>query len=170
MKKHMMHSFLLVVSMLLVVACGTDTKENPPQADGPYAFFNATTPLTITENAGGGCTSSTCTSSSVTSDSNSTNIEVQLLKYGFAEPGQSIQMLPFDSRYGAVTNIVVETDENGFAIFEYTPPTGNEYNAIRGQSITIQAVYLDGEDGTVTTTSSSAPDIILIQDFVLQFQ
>ena len=156
MKKNIMYGVLLLVSIVLFTACGTDQKENPPQPDGPYSFFNATTPLEIKR---------------VVVDENGTignyTIAVQLLKNGLVEPGEIVEMLPFDLKYGFVTNIVVSTGANGYAVFTYVPP--ENYSDVIGQDITIQAVYLDS---TVTnvTSDTSAPTILLTQDFVLQFR
>ena len=155
MKKNIMYGFLLFVAIVLFTACGTDNKENPPQPDGPYSFFNASTPVVVTPPI---------------TDVNGTvlgadyNLSVQLLEYDLVKSGETIQMKSFPMQYGFVTNQIVLTDENGRATFIYNAPTGNDYNAIRGQDITIQAVYLDA------TSTSTTPDILLTQDFVLQFR
>ena len=160
MKKNIIYSFILVLTVALVTACGTNSKENPPVSEGPYAFFNATTPLKITKP----------TEVNGTIVGNDFNVSVQLLKNGLVEAGASIQMKPFDFRYGSVKDSVVDTDQNGIAKFDYVAPTGSEYNAIRGQDITIEAVFLDPDNQASTTTSSSTPSILLTQEFVLQFR
>lgn len=159
MKKNIMYGFLLLVSIALFTACGTDQKENPPQPDGPYSFFNATTPIEIKR--------AVVDENGTTIENGTYTIAVQLLKNGLVESGEIVQMLPFDLKYGFVTNIVVSTGENGYAVFTYVPP--ENYSNVIGQDITIQAVYLDS---TVTnvTSDTSAPTILLTQDFVLQFR
>ena len=160
MTRHLIQSFLLAFSLLLVVACGTDNKENPPEPDGPYAFFDATTPLKVTKPS---------------EDENGTisgddyNISVVLQEYNLASVGEIVTMRPFASAYGFITNSSVVTDSTGRASFSYTAPTGEDFDAVRGQDITIQAIYADSEVLT-TSTSTSAPDILLTQDFVLQFR
>ena len=158
MKK--IYSLVLVFFVLVLTACGTDTKENPPEPDGPYSFFNATTPLKV---------------STPSVDSNGTviggtyEIKLQLLEFGLAKSGESIQIKPFDAKYGFVTNTIETTDNNGFATFTYNAP--EKYNDVRGQDITIEAIYLDPESQVSTTsTGPTKPKILLTQDFVLQFR
>lgn len=161
MKKNIIYSLILVLSVALVTACGTNSKENPPAPDGPYAFFNATTPLKITKPS----------ETNGTVSGGDYNISVQLVKDGLVDAGRSVQMKPFDFRYGSVLNSVVDTDVNGNAVFKYKAPTASNYDSIRGQDITIQAVFLDPDTGVSTTTSStSTSSILLTQDFVLQFR
>ena len=161
MKRHMIHSFLLVVSVLLLAACGTDNKENPPEADGPYSFFDATTPLTITkpsEDANGTVTGGDY------------NISVVLREFELPSFGEVVTMKPFSSAYGFLENSYVDTDLNGRAIFAYTAPTGKDFDAVRGQDVTIQAVYADSNVIETASTDPVAPDILLTQDFILQFR
>ena len=158
MKK--IYSLVLLFFVLVLTACGTDTKENPPEPDGPYSFFNATTPLKITaptENNG-------------TIIGNTYEIKVQLLEFGLAKSGESIQMKPFDVKYGFVTNAIESTDKNGFATFTYNSP--ENYSQVRGQDVTIEAIYLDPNSDTNTTGNSgpTQPNILLTQEFVLQFR
>lgn len=160
MKKNIIYSVILVLTVALLTACGTNSKENPPDPVGPYAFFNATTPLKITKPS----------EVNGTITGNDYNVSVQLLKNGLVEAGQSIQMKPFDFRYGSVKASVVDTDQNGVANFDYEAPTGSAYDAIRGQDITIEAVYLDPDEQVSTTSSSATPSILLTQEFVLQFR
>ena len=145
-------SFIVTLAVILLTACGTDSKENPPAPEGPYKFYNATTPLVITAPIE---INGTITGSEYA-------ISVQLLYYDFVKPGETIEMRSFDYKYGFITNTVVDTDENGRAIFIYNAP--EDFNALRGQDITIQAVYFD------STSISTTPDILLTQDFVLQFR
>ncbi len=182
MKRKVIYNFILaVVSMFLVVGCGSNSKENPiaPVAPaGPYSFFNATTPVIVKKRVviiDNNCTSNTCIDNSETSsESGSANISVQLLKFGLAEPGQTVQMKPFDYRYGRILNMVVDTDESGYAIFEYVAPEGNDYNAIIGQDVIIQAIFLappeEDEEVDEDEDEDGAPEVVLTQDFLLQFR
>jgi len=160
MKKNIIYTLLFIVTVGLLTACGSDSKENPPEPEGPYAFFNATTPVKITKP----------TEVNGTIAGNDFNVSVQLLKNGLVEPGQPIQMKPFDFRYGSVKDSVVDTDQNGIAKFDYESPTGSAYDAIRGQDITIEAVFLDPDSQVSTTSSTSTPSVLLTQEFVLQFR
>ena len=47
MKQNKLYGLILAISVLMFSGCN-DTKENPPVPDGPYSFFNATTPVKIT--------------------------------------------------------------------------------------------------------------------------
>ncbi|WP_309498096.1 hypothetical protein [Sulfurovum sp.] len=151
MKRNKLYSLILAISVLIFTGCN-DTKENPAAPTGPYAFINATTPLTIYKY--------------------SKEISVTLVKYGLAEVGQTVQMLPFNSKYGEIVNLVVETDENGKAVFQYIPPESSDRKEIIGQDITITAVFEDPSDdsGDVYVDPDAAPVIILTQDFLLQFR
>ena len=163
MEKNIMYNFVLLVSIILFTACGTDQKENPSEPDGPYSFFDASTPLRITKSS---------TDANGTVIGGDYNITVRLLEFNLAKAGEFVQMKPFSSAYGFVTETVVTTDESGTAKFIFNPPMGNDYNAIRGQDITIQAIYLSSQEALATTESTdpTPPDILLTQDFVLQFR
>jgi len=156
MKKNIIYSFIMMFVVVLFTACGSDNKENPPKPDSPYNFFNATTPLKIKK---------------LDVDKNGTiindgyTVAVQLLKDGLVESAEIIQMLPFNLEYGFVTDMVVTTGTNGYAVFTYYPP--ENYATVIGQDITIQAVFLDPE---ATVSGNVAPEILLTQDFVLQFR
>jgi len=166
MTKTLINGFLVMIVSVFITACGVDDKENPPQAVGPYSFFNATTPITITRSGGSSCTSGSCIDNGISADANTTVIVVQLLKNGIVEPGQTVQMLPFDYKYGFVEELVVTTTTNGYAVFNYQP--AENYDAIIGQDITIHAVFLDPE--AVLTSSTATAKELLRQDFVLQFR
>ncbi len=164
MKK--IYTLVLVLFVLVLTACGTDTKKNSPKSDGPYSFFNATTPITITKSGYTSCSGGSCINNGISFDENSTEIAVQLLKNGIVEPGQVVQMLPFELKYGFVEESVVTTTTNGYAVFVYHP--AENYDAIIGQDITVQAVFLDPED--IPTSSTDSAKELLRQDFVLQFR
>ncbi len=164
MKKNIIYNLVVVLTAAFLTACGTDSKENP-QSTGPYSFFNATTPITVTRSGTTSCATSTCVDNNISVDTNIT-IAVQLLKNGVVEPNQVVQMLPFDLKYGFVEDLVVLTTTNGYAVFNYQP--AENYDAIIGQDVTIQAVFLDPE--AVLTSSTDTPKELLRQDFVLQFR
>ena len=163
MKKNIIHGFLLLASIIILTACGTDQKENPPEPDGPYAFIDPTTPLVITKPS---------------VDVNNTiiggdyNISVTLSEFDLPKVNAEITMRPFPTAYGFLAESSVTTDATGRATFFYTAPTGSSFDAVRGQDIVIQAVYLDSTVDPVpeTTTGPTPPDILLTQDFVLQFR
>lgn len=157
--------YLLVICIASLVSCGSNSKKDPiapepPKAVQPYSFFNATTPLTVYREA---------------EDENKTNeykLSVQLLKYNLVAPGVSIQMKPFDNKYGTLEESIVDTDENGMAIFTYYPPEGNNYNLIYGQNISVEAVMLalENENETSSEPEENPPSILLTQSFVLQYR
>jgi len=154
MKHNKIYSLILAISVLIFSGCGNDTKENPPAPEGPYAFINATTPKQITKYASQG-----------------TEISVTLVKYGLAEPGVSLQMLPFDSKYGEVASLLVETDENGKAVWVFKAPEGSDFTDIKGQDITVTVIFEDpSEDVNVVVNPDAPPVILLSQDFLLQFR
>jgi len=158
MKK--IYGLVLVFFMLVFTACGTNTKEDPKNSGGPYSFFNATTPLTITLNR----------DINGTVINTSYDISVQLLEYGLVKAGEIIEMKPFEFQYGFVTNNLVLTDTNGIAKFTYNFP--NDYSKIKGQDIIIQAVYFDPTQIIVNVPNRNPTQrkILLTQDFLLQFR
>jgi len=157
MKQNKLYGLILAISMLIFSGCGNDTKENPPTPTGPYAFSDATTPLNITGQ-----------------DENATEaieISVQLTKYDLGAFGEIVEMKPFPIKYGSLASNIVVTDINGRAVFLYIVPSGSDYNAIRGSTITIQAIFeqpIDPDDNVIID-EDSPPNIILTQDFELTF-
>ena len=164
MKKQIVYIFIFAIAMVLLIACGSDAKENPIQAEKPvavqpYSFFNATTPVIIEKPS----------EINGTVHGNDFNLSVQLLKYGLVEIGASVQMKPFDFKYGSVEASVVDTDENGVATFHYLAPTKSEYNEIKGNNIALQAIFINPNENTSNITNSDVPQVLLIQTFVLEF-
>jgi len=154
MKNNKLYSLILAISVLIFSGCGNDTKENPPAPTGPYAFINATTPKQISRYASAG-----------------TEISVQLVKYGLSEPGQIIQMRPFDSKYGEIDSSFAITDINGKATFMFIAPEGSDFTELKGQDTIITAVFeepLEDKEGYVDL--DAPPVILLTQDFLLQFR
>ena len=153
MKHNKLYAVILAMSVFIFTACN-DTKENPDVPNSVYSFINATTPEKITKYASAG-----------------TEISVQLLKYGLAEPFQIVQMKPFDSRYGEVASSFAVTDINGKATFLFFAPEGSDFEEIRGQNYTITAVFeepLEDKEGFIDP--DAPPVILLTQDFVLEFR
>jgi len=156
MIKNIMYSLVLVIIVALITGCGTNTKENP-DSSGPYSFFNATTPLRI----------STPVDVNGTIVGGTYVVSVELLGYNLPLSAEIINMTPFDSKYGFVTNSVVITDINGKATFQYNVP--DNYSLIRGQDTVIKAVYLDNTVVPNPTGPTNKP-VLLSQEFILQFR
>ena len=154
MKQNKLYSLILALSLLIFSGCGNDTKENPDAPSGPYAFINATTPKQITRFASAG-----------------TEISVQLVKYGLAEPGQLIQMRPFDSKYGEMDISFAITDLNGKATFLFIAPEGSDFTELKGQDTIIRAVFEEPlEDKEGFFDPDAPPVILLTQEFLLEFR
>jgi hypothetical protein len=156
MKKNIFTSFILLLSFALFTACGSNSKQDPEPVAGPYAFFNATTPLTVydyEENNG-------------TVEAGVYEIKVQLLKDGLAYPGQIVNMQPFDYKYGSVYAQTVITDANGYATFYYMVP--EDYSKVKGENYTIEALYLDYE--VDPANPDRAPKVLLRQDFEIRLR
>ncbi len=140
MKKIGLISLLTLLVSVIMIGCGGNSKLDPlaPIVVSPYTFTNASTPLEITE-----------------SDT-AYQISVQLTENGFGYPGQTVMMRPFDRTFGLIESEIVETDDSGWAVFDYLSP--ENLRDVSGQSITLQAVYVDDENISALT-----------QDFVLNF-
>jgi len=136
MKKIGLISLLTLFVTTIMVGCGSNTKQDPLYVS-PYSFINASTPLEITE------------SDAVY------QISVQLIENGFGFPGQTVKMRPFDRTFGLLEFEIVETNVDGWAVFNYLSP--ENLHDVSGQSATLQAIYDDGNGN------------ILAQDFVLNF-
>ncbi len=141
MKKIGLMSLLVFLMSATMIGCGGNSElSTAVSASGSsYAFTNASKPLKITEN------------------DTAYQIRVQLTENGIGSPGQTVIMRPFDSVYGFIESEMVETDADGWAVFDYIPPE-NIHN-VAGQSLTLQAVYSDNENSNK----------LLIQSFVLNF-
>jgi hypothetical protein len=122
---------------VLIVGCGSNSKLDPIGGGSPYAFINASPPIKIEESG------------------KDYNLSVQLIENGFGAPGEEVKMMPFDRKYGVVEPAVVDTDESGWAGFNYTAP--EDLGEVSGQSITIRALFDDGNGS------------VIAQDFVLNF-
>ena len=134
-------SLLIFLTSMIMIGCGgnSDLDTAVPVAGSPYAFTNASKPLEITE------------SDTVY------QISVRLTENGFGYPGQIVKMKPFNRTLGLIESESVETDADGWAVFNYIPP--ESIRDVSGRSLVLQAVYSDNEN-------SSA---LLIQGFVLNF-
>ena len=152
MKKIGVYTILTLFATILMIGCGSNTKQDPlpppppPPPGSSYSFTNASTPLDINE-----------------SDKDY-DLSVQLIDGAFGLPGQTVKMAAFDSNYGIVDPAEVETDDGGWAHFSYHSP--DNIDDISGQSITLQAVMeiYDDEDENRTVPVRS-----ITQDFVLNF-
>ncbi len=152
MKKIGLISLLALLVSAIMIGCGGNSKQDPlpPIVVNPYAFVNASTPLEILE------------SDTVY------QISVQLTEDGFGSPGQTVLMRPFDRTFGLMESETVETDDSGWAVFNYLSP--ENIHDVSGQSVTLQAVFElyddenEGGDDNETVLVGS-----IAQDFVLNF-
>jgi len=93
-----------------------------------YTFYNVMTPVHVTQpNA-------------------SYELKAQLLKNGFAAPGEEVLLKPFDAGYGTVASSSVTTDQNGYAKFVYTSPATLPPE---GTTTFVTMVYADENSSTV---------------------
>ncbi len=95
-----------------------------------YAFFNATTPLVVSET------------------DTPYEMKVQLLKDGLAISGEEVELKPFDSVYGDVSSFKVTTGSDGYAVFNYTSPTRLLPNGTESDPLMI--IYKDENGATIT--------------------
>ncbi len=137
MKKTAIFSLITIFIVSIIAGCGSNTKADPIYVS-PYQFVNASTPIKVDK-----------------ADSDY-NVSVQLVEKGFGFPGQTVKMRPFDSTFGTLALSNVDTDESGWAYFQYHSP--KDLAELKGQSTTIQAVYLNDNNETEAA-----------QDFVLSF-
>jgi len=137
MKKSVFTTIVALLVAMLLSGCGSNSKQDPIVVS-PYLFINASTPLMITEG------------------DKEYQITVQLIEQGFGFPGQVVKMRPFDRIFGLVLSDTAITDADGWAAFTYRSPTN--FQQVSGQSVTLQAVYIDDENASV-----------LAQNFVLNF-
>lgn len=151
MKKIGLISLLTLLVSVIIIGCGSNTKQDPlpppspPPPGSSYSFINASTPLDIGE-----------------SDEDY-NLSVQLIDGAFGLPGETVKMAAFDVNYGIVDPAEVETDDSGWAHFSYHSP--DNIRDVDGQSITLQAVLIMyDEDNNETVPVGS-----ITQDFVLNF-
>ncbi len=91
-------------------------------------FFNATTPLEVTRVDA------------------PYEIKVQMLEDGYVSSDKTVKMLPFDSKFGGVSNYKAITGADGYAIFSYTSPSSLPTD---GTSTNIQLTHDD--NGTIIT-------------------
>lgn len=95
----------------------------PPPEDG-YSFYNATTPLEITQ------------------PNTPYSIKVQLLKEGHTAEGETVKLRPIEDnnnfKYGKIESNTVSTGGDGYATFLYTSPATLPVN---GTTITLTAEY-----------------------------
>ncbi len=136
MKKIGLISLLTLLVSVVMIGCGGNSKQDPIYAS-PYAFINASTPMEITESYA------------------IYQISVQLTENGFGYSGQTIKMRPFDRTFGLIEYETVETNDDGWAVFNYLSP--ENLRDVSGQSATLQVLYDDEEGG------------VIAQDFVLNF-
>jgi len=114
----------------------TYDSNNPDNPDGggggiipvpSSGFFNATTPLEITQ------------------ASSPYEIKVQMIEDGYVASGKTVKMKPFDSKYGGVDSYEATTGADGYAVFSYTSPNVLPVN---GTSAFFELTH---DNGTVIT-------------------
>ena len=132
---------LIFLTSVIVIGCGGNSELDTavPVAGSPYAFTNASKPVKIKE-----------------SDT-IYQVSVKLTENGFGSSGQTVIMRPFDSAYGFIETDMLETDADGWAVFNYLPP--ENIRDVGGQSLMLQAVY----------SASEHSSVLLTQGFVLNF-
>ena len=94
-------------------------------------FFNTSTPLEITQ------------------VDEAYEIKAQIIEDGYIASGKVVEMLPFDSKYGSVSNYSATTGEDGYAVFNYIPPAILPEN---GTSTLLQLEYVD--DNNISSTQN----------------
>jgi hypothetical protein len=130
-------SLLIFLISVIMIGCGGNSELDT--SGSPYIFANATKPMKITEN------------------DTVYQLSVQLMENGSGYPGQIVKIKPFSRSLGLVESESVETDVDGWAVFNYISP--ESIRNVSGQSLVMQAVYSDNENNSV----------LLIQNFVLNF-
>ncbi|NKQ40493.1 MAG: hypothetical protein HF962_02870 [Sulfurovum sp.] len=107
-------------------------------------FFNATTPMQITQ------------------ANYEYEIKVQVLEDGYATSGKEVKVKPFDRKFGEIKNPTTTTGSDGYAVFEYSSPTilpvngtsvaieltNDENNTIISQNITLKFSSVGGGGGS----------------------
>ena len=81
-----------------------DATEEEPLPTSGYVFYNATTPLSVSE------------------VNSSYEIKVQLIEDGYIASGKEVEMKPFSSVCGDITSYKVTTGIDGYARFSYRSP------------------------------------------------
>lgn len=142
MKRKIIYSLTLVISMFFVVGCGSDSKENPIESppvqtvDG-YRLVEATDSIDVDE-------------------FKSYKIEFKLVKDDFAVEGEVLKFKTFDSKFGSISQVTSTTDSQGFGSFTYNPPSILPSD---GTSTTIEYVY---EIGDVNGSSENLTQSVLL--------
>jgi hypothetical protein len=135
MKKTFLTIFVMA-GLLLLGGCGsndfdgTDTNETNGTSVKEYSFFNANSPLTISQ------------------PDTHYEIKTQLLLDGKVSPAQTVNLLPFNSQNGSVSSYAVVTGTDGFARFDYTSPKNMPAD---GTSIALGITFVDEHNKTIST-------------------
>ena len=106
-----------------------DSGSNDPYIESGYSFYNATTPLAISE------------------ANTKYPIKVQLLKDGYVAENETIKLRPFDNTYGDIAVYEAVTGSDGYAVFDYTSP---KRLPAYGSSVTLTADYFLEDNTTIT--------------------
>jgi len=161
----------IIASVLILTACGSNSKENPGSSSSTtipsggliddttsgssssgsndaadnlgYKIINATAFVTISE------------------PSTQYNLKLQVVKNDFAVSGKTFTLKAFDNpndKYGTFSSISATTDAQGYATFSYTSPAA--LSDINGSSRTLEVISNESEDNVTVELS---------QKFVLTF-
>ncbi len=135
----MKRNIVVILAFLFVsilTGCGSNSKpDGVPGEDGDpivqdgYSFYNATTPLEITQA--------------------NTNyvIKAQVLLDAHPAVGKTVELAAFPSIYGDVKSYNLTTGEDGYAIFEYSSP---EIMPVNGSVTELKLDFKDENNVTIT--------------------
>jgi hypothetical protein len=181
MKKYIQY-FAIVFMLMIVTACGSNSKEDPTSSSSSTSSSTATSSGGLSTGDTTSSTTSTDTSVvdsaeytfinastplEVTNASTTYTIKVQLIQHQLPVSGETVQLKAFQNpkdQYGTFTSMSVSTDELGYATFEYTSPSN--LTAVNNSIIKLEAVLYYGESSDGNTTSYQE----LTQEFILSFK
>lgn len=136
MKKITLMSLMTVLLSLFIVGCGSNTRQDPiapgggsgGATDNGYELTNVTTPFDIGY-AG-----------------QQETFQVQLIQEGIPVSGKPVSTASLPSAFGFITKSTVETNEGGYAIFDYTAA-----DPLTNGSMPLDLIYDDNGSKTTAT-------------------
>jgi len=117
------------LTLALVTACGSNSKENPPTPEGPYKLTNLTTPFTIGY-AG-----------------EQKEFQVQVLKDGNPISGETVSVGFLPASFGFLDSATAISNDSGYAVFKYTAA-----DSLTNGTQSLELIHKSIEDGSITTT------------------